>query len=426
MEDELSCNSGLALSVERRSPCTMSIEASRGGKQIEDDDFLWECALLPNEINSTQFLVPGILDEPKYFLPREKSLKCSTYLPDKSDGNHNVKTFSISVVEIRGNGVLDTIGGEIWEASLLLCAYILLHPQSFLSTSVLELGSGLGLPGLLLAELQSLVPSKHEREVCLSDNDPRCVENLINTVQRSYGEESSNATDPLNQTERIRFRSLLSVVDLDWSCYVKQSSSLAVIRSEEVAAGLSDSQEKILSNQRFQVLMGSALCYSPYHICLADTIKHFLDGECSEVVIIQIGDRAGFDLFLIRLESLRVSYTIEEVPLSIYETAQMIGQNQCIATDSKSDSSVLTSDDEGEVRIEKKFFFPPDIVTAAISSCRAHGITNCTEIPSSVEKSDPSGDPYLGLVLGTISQNLIKTDRESFKLVRATAADKSF
>ena len=389
---------------------------------MEEDDFLWECALLPSDANSTQFLVPGILDEPKNFLPNEKQLKCSTFLPDRSGDDLTMKTLSISVVEIRGNGVLDTVGGEIWEASLLLCAYILLHPQLFIHTSVLELGSGLGLPGFLLAELQSFVSSQHEREVCLSDNDPRCVENLMNLVQRRYGEGTSNLIHSSNANGEIAYRSLLSAIDLDWSAYVKQSKLLQAFSNDEAVVGFSDSIENVLSNQRFQVLMGSALCYSPYHICLADTVKHFLDGDCNEVVIIQIGDRAGFDLFLIRLTSLEVTYTIEEVSLSIYETAQMIGQSQCITAHSETDSSVFSSD-EGEVRIEKKFFFPPDIVRAAISSCRADSLTNQIEIPRFEHESHASSDSYLGLTTSSISRNLIKTDRESFKLVRIRAVD---
>jgi predicted nicotinamide N-methyase len=389
---------------------------------MEDNDFLWECALIPTDVNSTLFLVPGILDEPKNFLPNERLLKCTTFLPERSGDDLKMETLSISVVEIRGNGVLDTVGGEIWEASLLLCAYILLHPQLFIHTSVLELGSGLGLPGFLLAELQSLVASEHEREVCLSDNDPRCVENLMNLVQQHYGGETSNLIHSSNENGKVGIRVQLSAIDLDWSAYVKQSNFLAGDINDEAAIGLSDSQEITLSNQRFQVLMGSALCYSPYHICLADTVKHFLDGDCNEVVIIQIGDRAGFDLFLIRLASLEVTYTIEEVSSSIYETAQMIGESQCLTAHSESDSSAL-SHDEGEVRIEKKFFFPPDIVRAAISCSRARNLRQQISFTCFDDETHHSGDLYLGLTTSAISRNLIKTDRESFKLVRVKAVD---
>ena len=256
----------------------------------------------------------------------------------------------------------------------------------------------------------------------MSDNDPRCVENLMNLVQRRYGEGTSNLIHSSNANGEIAYRSLLSAIDLDWSAYVKQSKLLQAFSNDEAVVGFSDSIENVLSNQRFQVLMGSALCYSPYHICLADTVKHFLDGDCNEVVIIQIGDRAGFDLFLIRLTSLEVTYTIEEVSLSIYETAQMIGQSQCITAHSETDSSVFSSD-EGEVRIEKKFFFPPDIVRAAISSCRADSLTNQIEIPRFEHESHASSDSYLGLTTSSVSRNLIKTDRESFKLVRIRAVD---
>ena len=423
---------------------------------MDDDDFLWECALLERNGDSTHFMVPGILDEPKNFLKMDPTPleSYTTSRPCRADEVLESIVLSISVTEIRGNGVLDTIGGEIWEACLLLSAYILLHPQSFMMSSVLELGSGLGLPGLLVAELQSLIHCQFGREVCLSDNDPRCVESLVQLIQRRYDiSVHEDCRMSLTDSDLIRkgsCRNSLSVIDLDWSSYVptsSSSSSSAVLTEdftehEELdiltcAATHFKLDHKLVDRGRFEVLMGSALCYSPYHICLADTLKHFLEGSCEEIVIIQIGDRAGFSQLLERLTFLHIQYTIEEVSEEIYNTAQLIEQNQFISSDTTSvskerncSSSVTPTCDEGEVRTKKKFHFPSHLVQAAIGACRS---VSSSEIASSddsfahdtstVRSCAPYNVAEDTLLHDTtvsfpVTRNLVKTDRRSFIILK--------
>ena len=428
---------------------------------MEEVDFLWECALIKSDSNSTHFMVPGILDEPKNFLKREKNATLqnySIYPPCRVEEYPKCHPLSISVTEIRGNGVLDTIGGEIWEACLLLSAYILLYPKSFMKSSVLELGSGLGLPGLLVAELQSYVNSQVRREVCLSDNDPRCVESLVQLIQTRYNntvyEDRAIISEDSDEIEGRISRSKLSVIDLDWSFYVPISRSATNITEDfdsfqqEALNVLSNAEhlkaeDTLVNENRFQILMGSALCYSPYHICLADTLKHFLDGACEEIIIIQIGDRAGFSLMLDRLSFLQIEYTIEEVSEEIYDAAQLIGQNQSISLDTASASMahnsclfVAPSYDEGEVRTKKKFHFPTKLVQSAIAACRA------VTVDTRAVSCNYSGDPDISTILPSASdivvtdqisvdtthsipvlsdsttRNLIKTDRESFKILK--------
>ena len=38
--------------------------------------------------------------------------------------NQDDDSICVTVTELCGNGILDVIGGEVWEASLLLCAYL--------------------------------------------------------------------------------------------------------------------------------------------------------------------------------------------------------------------------------------------------------------------------------------------------------------
>lgn len=399
---------------------------------MDEDDFLWNCALLDKDSDSTLFLVPGILDEPKHFLNLGHPSIDQTYsliLDDRSESDLSDVTLSIPVVEIRGNGVLDTIGGEIWEASLLLCAFVLLQPHLFLHGSVMELGSGLGLPGLLVSQLQSFIRAPSKREVCLSDNDPRCVENLINLVKRC--ERNLEHVEEFHETSNV----MLSIVDLDWSSYAKQQNenllcdnysthsvpdngnTLAV--NQETKLRISNN---LLDNQRFQLLMGSALCYSPYHSCLADTALHFLQGRCEELIVIQIGDRAGFSLFLSRMTDLQIEYTVEEIPSIVYDSAQLIGHSQSPSVDDIQPSRLCTSSDENEVMSEKMFYFPPHMVRRAIRICRDCSVESDTSAFFEDGMTESGHRTYP--LDAKIITNLIRTDRESFKIVRAKLKQK--
>ena len=181
--------------------------------------------------------------------------------------------------------------------------------------------------------------------------------------------------------------------------------------------------------------MGSALCYSPYHICLADTLKHFLEGSCDEIIIIQIGDRAGFSQLLERLTFFDIPYTVEEVSEEIYETAQLIEQNQFISSDTTSvskerkfRSTTTPAYDEGEVRINKKFHFPSHLVQAAVIACRSVLKTASSDdffaLDTSVVRSyAPYSVEQDALLHDTtapfqVTRNLIKTDRRSFIILK--------
>ena len=59
----------------------------------------------------------------------------------------------------------DLLGLDIWPAALELCAYLASHPSLVQGRNVLELGAGVGLPGLLAAQLGA-------RSVVLTDYEP--------------------------------------------------------------------------------------------------------------------------------------------------------------------------------------------------------------------------------------------------------------
>mmetsp|Transcript_35669 Transcript_35669/g.33811 ORF Transcript_35669/g.33811 Transcript_35669/m.33811 type:complete len:460 (-) Transcript_35669:80-1459(-) len=386
---------------------------------MDSDDFLWQCAFT-DDVSSMQSLVPNLQHELNPCC-EYKSKTCWTNLPHKTfDNSYDLE---LSVFEIKGNGVLDSVSGEVWEACLLLSAYILIHPNLFVFDSVLELGSGVGLPGLLVAELHSLVKSSKHREMVLSDNDPSCLESLQQLIQE-HGNNSKEYFDDdyLKEIDGNICDNVLSVIDLDWNAYAPfkgghSGSRTGVsdndrsitdpncingnnhIDTNEVSSNNSSSSSSFSEaaedniepmGGRFKVLMGSALCYDDSHICLADTLKYFLDGSCEEVIIIQIGDRAGFGLMLTRLSNLDINYTIEVVSEEIYNMAQQIGQKQNSLYSAGAD---YTSYDEGEIRLEKTFQFNSNVIQSAIDRC-------------ATEEANPSTSTQLGPIDSCFPQKI--------------------
>lgn len=66
----------------------------------------------------------------------------------------------------------DPLGLDVWPAALELCAYLAWNPHLVQGRAVLELGAGVGLPGLLAAQLGAL-------RVVLTDYEPRVSWHLV-------------------------------------------------------------------------------------------------------------------------------------------------------------------------------------------------------------------------------------------------------
>jgi hypothetical protein len=267
---------------------------------MEGDDFLWECAftrtvkdrlwIIPDkeelnlhyEVSSNSF--PSRLKEyPIEGLSKEPSSV-------KALKNHLQRRYvSVKVMEERGEGILDIIGGEVWEAALLLSSYIYLNRDLYLdsqeSINILELGCGVALPSFLLANLhlQRTLDNKSntisDLRLVLSDYEADLLINLDRIVTKSYSIKSAKAKDE-DLTDEDGFGELpiveqeaqpatpanlrLAVAALDWANF----SSDSVERP-----GVSSLPET-MKHGYFDFLYGSALCYAPYHgQCLADVVE---------------------------------------------------------------------------------------------------------------------------------------------------------
>lgn len=282
------------------------------------DDFLWNCALDFNSGTDTTWIVP---DDTQLTASNFKDFSCSVRVEPFLK-----IPFELKVNEIRDFGIFDTIGGEVWEAAYLLCAFVLLNPQlGFLKSNVLEIGSGIGLPGLLLGELKRRGVGNCG-DITLTDNDSDVLRNLQTSISNQF---SNSISGLINFNVNAKF--------LDWNC----------ISTEQ---GCNFDMLNFINNE---IIMGSALCYAPSHRVLADVIKYLIERKCEEVVIIQIGDRAGFSEFLLRLRTLQVVYSLEEVSREVYEAAQR-----------------LVCDVSGS---ERTVSFPPDLVADFLSGTQSQG-----------------------------------------------------
>ena len=107
--------------------------------------------------------------------------------------------------------MFDLIGGECGSMPSL-SAYILLNPQKYYGNhaKTLELGCGIGLPSLLLAEIrrQQLASSPESSHIVLTDYESLLLENLEECILSQFEEEiATNSGDD---------SSVISLHHLDW------------------------------------------------------------------------------------------------------------------------------------------------------------------------------------------------------------------
>jgi len=361
----------------------------------------------------------------------------------------------VGIQEMRGDGVLDNVGGELWEASLLLCAYMLSHRDKFLHASVLELGAGVGLCGLLALQMKrralhalQTAPStsdtpvtcaKFPGEVCFSDNDPQVLTNLCSAVRSLKVTEAAGQLQLQAEPDAHKARTAsdvanaipVSVVHLDWS--------------KELPPGLLG---------RFDLAIGSALCYSVGHsAALRSTIRSLLLGQgppstadapicastgsdldspgpktprspspsngpaqspdscrhrcrCKEIVIVQIQDRSGFQSLLQALgEDSALRVCVQSISQEMYSFVQQISTSSCSQQQRQTHAQTQA---QGQVTLQKKYHIP---VWAASG--------NSPPLPLPLPSPSPLPLP-LPLPKGH-RRGLLTSSRDSFVIVSVTA-----
>ncbi len=271
----------------------------------EETDFLWRCALFTDHSHrhELQDITPDRNDSPTQFF---ESVFDPLSLEIENNAKYNiVETLEVMVREIREYGVLDTIGGEVWEASIILSSYFLLYPTKLNNfQTFLELGCGVGLPSLVLCNmlLKNRCVKKH---VIVSDNDARILNNMVNIVKAQFTTSHILLESSVNN---IQFH----VLPIDWNDFRDENFDL-----------------KFLPSSDSLFLYGAALCYSPYHYVLADMINSLIKKHnLKEIIILQISDRVGFDKFLNRLHYFGIAYNLESIPQECYDYAKYVVKSE--------------------------------------------------------------------------------------------------
>jgi predicted nicotinamide N-methyase len=230
------------------------------------EDFLWDCAL-DHKREGRLDIIPNYEDDMSHFGKPEDVPCVTTFDIPRCNlvDDDAMSSLELAIIESRDNGVLDIIGGELWEGALLLCALILLHPNTFVDSDVLELGSGVGLPGLMVAALK--VRTNLRGGVTLTDNDVRVVGNLNAAIAMQFSPPPSLTSSVTATTTRIQTRIL------DWSIFMGNNGTGPTGNND---GSVPEAAKQVLQETAgsCEVIMGCELCYAPYHArCLAELLR---------------------------------------------------------------------------------------------------------------------------------------------------------
>eukprot|EP01039_Chlorochromonas_danica_P004603 gene4603-5045_t len=343
---------------------------------MAEDDFLWQCALSSAPIKDRSFIIPDGID--LEVIEDRPDFVTTSFCISPKQREEDEKKLTVQVLEERGEGVVDVIGGEVWEAALLLCALLRQEVSRLSAYNVmLELGSGVGLPALMLAHLlsQDAVHSKKYHHIVMTDYDNLLLRNLASIIPRQFPicsdcspptlENLDARTDDDDDDGSLCCHTRLSVAALDWTRF-----------DQLVECGEAFIPELVVGE--VDLVFGSALCYAPVHARLLYRLLHCLvtRWKCQEVIVLQIGDREGFQVLLSQLrEGLagEMEISTETVSEEVYRSAGL-----CMR--SRIPSSALSLHED---QLVYEYVFPED----------EEGGGNCKE-------------------------RLLRTNRESFCLLR--------
>jgi len=192
------------------------------------------------------------------------------------------------------------LGCAVWDAAVIMSRWIWENRDLFKNNTVIELGSGCGLPGI--------VASFFADETVLTDYLPQVLENLQYNVSLNCGEEEeSNEQDEDGKSEDAKLKvKAARVIHLNW---------------DEIDNDPTNG-EKV---EPVDILIGSELTYSDLSVdSLIKVITKFMkrDGIFYEVLS---DDRDGVSLFIEKIKKVGIDVGIHPVPphmLGNYNTKQ--------------------------------------------------------------------------------------------------------
>lgn len=276
-------------------------------------------------------------------------------------------SISLPIYELNENGIMNPIGGELWEASLLLCCLILRNVSYFIPSVVLKLGSGIGIPSILILIIKQRYLRSKSHGSCgslyLTDCDEEVLHNLKLIVTSQFPESSvtTRADSDLSSSSLVAH-----VQQIDWNNFLGEDSFVS--GQNEMTIPLCDimiGSELVYTNT--QLGLSSLILYVIFYLLRLTFGRHSLrDNRCKEVVIIQLRSRPGFAEFIDSLSAEEMMCSsIEDIPLWMYQGAQQMKE---IIKPSGLHSSGEEEGQWNENRWEKFISISSEVI-AACQSC---------------------------------------------------------
>ena len=276
-----------------------------------------------------------------------------TILPPNHNTSH--KPLILNLHTSQNDGVLSDIASSIWEAGLLLSAYLygtdegrkLCYDACFTThaseSGILELGSGLGIVGLTAAAAALSVHSDLQSNVCcstarvvLSDlNNKQILSQLQKNIHANLDAIVAASNKPDSE------KNLLSITAeaCDW---------MDVSTLLNADADISSNTKNNFPCARFNLILGSALVYFPEHAsACANTLFYYLTSRESigksdttskdsamerKAIIVQLVDRCGFSThFLPRCRSLGLTITSQDLDPELSKMVQQSKKSRTIS-----------------------------------------------------------------------------------------------
>ena len=270
----------------------------------DDDDEFWSVAMNGRE----EHLLSDDVDDSDDF----DVTSCETFERTITTLAPDTSAFRPLVLRLRQNnkdGCLSDVSGDIWDASLMLASFLYgtnegqqlcydacfgMHSTQVDGGGILELGSGLGLSGMAAAAAVATLHKRHTRDVDKEQLTSRVVltdlddKNIISLLRKNVECNLSKIGE-----------------DSDLSVTVQSCDWFNVASSRGNA---DNNSQPCVPTGTFNLIIGSALIYIPDHaVACAETVSHYLSkSNSSQAIIIQLPDRAGFDIFLRRCRELEL------------------------------------------------------------------------------------------------------------------------
>lgn len=250
------------------------------------DDLFWASALKGDVGKDRRWIIPDKddLDPPESINSGENDVMLLYSLWRKSSSKAayvSGQPIVVRILEERGRGVWDAVGGEVWEASLLLSMWLRWELPSFHQHGVqhiMEVGCGVALPSLYLSQYRASLPTDvNSFDFTLTDHDSCLMKNLYaNLVDSPFTESGSiSESETISSAVDESVGHRIHIGKLDWTIFNES------ISNDDYDALLPST----LNRYAFDILYGSALCYAPCHKCLAYLIRYYVDRMSSSSCI---------------------------------------------------------------------------------------------------------------------------------------------